>query len=221
MRRTIRARRVRGRGDLRWRCRRSTTTIGRFREIVRGKIKQNLRKYISQGELIGRKGKDTRLDPAPADRHPALPLRRASSRAASGRATATSATRSGRATRASDGPGKAGDRPGEHAARGRAVAATSSPQILGEELRAAATSSPRAQSKIIAQKDRYTGIRTHRPRVAAPLQAHLPRRRCGGRSRPAPTTRRTRSSSRSATTSATARWQDDAAAAVATPSSST
>ena len=31
----------------------------RFRKIVRGKIKQNLRKYISRGDLIGRKGKDT------------------------------------------------------------------------------------------------------------------------------------------------------------------
>ena len=29
----------------------------RFRQIVRGKIKQDLRKYISHGELIGRKGK--------------------------------------------------------------------------------------------------------------------------------------------------------------------
>ncbi len=26
----------------------------RFREIVRGKIKQDLKKYISQGELIGK-----------------------------------------------------------------------------------------------------------------------------------------------------------------------
>ena len=30
----------------------------RFREIVRGKIKQNLRKYITQGEMIGKRGKD-------------------------------------------------------------------------------------------------------------------------------------------------------------------
>src|SRR2546427_95504 len=30
----------------------------RFRDIVRGKIKQNLKKYISNGELIGPKGKE-------------------------------------------------------------------------------------------------------------------------------------------------------------------
>jgi sporulation protein YhbH len=30
----------------------------RFKQIVKGKIKQNLKKYITQGELIGRRGKD-------------------------------------------------------------------------------------------------------------------------------------------------------------------
>ena len=37
----------------------------RFREIVRGKIKQNLRKYITQGEMIGKKGKDMVSIPLP------------------------------------------------------------------------------------------------------------------------------------------------------------
>ena len=37
----------------------------RFRGIVRGKIRQNLRRYISQGELIGRKGKELVSIPIP------------------------------------------------------------------------------------------------------------------------------------------------------------
>src|SRR5205814_5322934 len=37
----------------------------RFRAIVRGKIRENLRRYISQGELIGRKGKDIVSIPIP------------------------------------------------------------------------------------------------------------------------------------------------------------
>ena len=37
----------------------------RFRQIVRGKIKQDLKKYISQGELIGKKGKDYVSIPVP------------------------------------------------------------------------------------------------------------------------------------------------------------
>jgi len=31
--------------------------LNRFRRIVRGQIKKNLRKYMSHGELIGRQGK--------------------------------------------------------------------------------------------------------------------------------------------------------------------
>ena len=29
----------------------------RFRDIVRGKIKQDLRKYVSSGEMLGKQGK--------------------------------------------------------------------------------------------------------------------------------------------------------------------
>src|SRR5476649_2728734 len=37
----------------------------RFRQIVRGKIKKELRKYMTQGELIGKKGKDLVSIPLP------------------------------------------------------------------------------------------------------------------------------------------------------------
>ncbi|HTM46149.1 MAG TPA: DUF444 family protein, partial [Polyangiaceae bacterium] len=37
----------------------------RFRNIVRGKIRQNLRRYISQGDMLGRKGKDLVSIPIP------------------------------------------------------------------------------------------------------------------------------------------------------------
>jgi len=33
------------------------TDHARFRQIIRGRIKKDLRKYISKGEMIGRKGK--------------------------------------------------------------------------------------------------------------------------------------------------------------------
>ena len=39
--------------------------VNRFKEIVRGKIKQNLKGYISNGELIGKKGKDFVSIPVP------------------------------------------------------------------------------------------------------------------------------------------------------------
>ena len=37
----------------------------RFRQIVKGRIKQDLRKYVTNGEMIGRKGKDTVTIPIP------------------------------------------------------------------------------------------------------------------------------------------------------------
>src|SRR5262252_8255920 len=37
----------------------------RFRKIVRGKVKSNLSKYISRGEMIGQKGKDLVSIPMP------------------------------------------------------------------------------------------------------------------------------------------------------------
>ena len=37
----------------------------RFREIVRGRIRRDLRKYVNQGEMIGRKGKDLVSIPVP------------------------------------------------------------------------------------------------------------------------------------------------------------
>src|SRR5215467_10697268 len=37
----------------------------RFRKLVRGKVKSNLSKYISRGEMIGQKGKDLVSIPLP------------------------------------------------------------------------------------------------------------------------------------------------------------
>ena len=37
----------------------------RFKQIVRGKVRENLRKYITHGEMIGRKGRDLISIPMP------------------------------------------------------------------------------------------------------------------------------------------------------------
>src|SRR5690606_19007526 len=37
----------------------------RFKQIVRGKIRENLRKYVTHGEMIGRKGRDLVSIPLP------------------------------------------------------------------------------------------------------------------------------------------------------------
>ena len=190
---------------------------GRFRQIIRGKIKQNLRKYISQGEMIGKKGKDTVSIPMPSGRHPALQARRqAAGRRRAGRRRRRRFARPGR--------GAAG--PGRRPAIARAITCSTSRSRCRSSPRSWARSSscpriqPKGTEKIVAWKDKYSGIRTTGPRVAAPLPPHLSSRRCGARSRWAPTTRRTRSSSRSARTSATARGRASRCRS-RTPSSST
>ena len=39
--------------------------LGRFKDIVRGRVRKDLRRYMSSGELIGRKGKETVSIPLP------------------------------------------------------------------------------------------------------------------------------------------------------------
>ena len=39
--------------------------LSRFKQIVRGKIRQNLRKYVTNGEMIGRKARDLVSIPIP------------------------------------------------------------------------------------------------------------------------------------------------------------
>ena len=70
----------------------------RFRKLVRGKVKSNLSKYISRGEMIGKKGKDLVSIPLPAID---LPQFRYGTRtpAASARGRGSPASRSGRASR--------------------------------------------------------------------------------------------------------------------------
>src|ERR1700685_2149911 len=39
--------------------------LSRFKQIVRGKVRENLRKYVTHGEMIGRKGRDLVSIPLP------------------------------------------------------------------------------------------------------------------------------------------------------------
>ena len=39
--------------------------LGRFRDIVKGRVRKELRKYMSSGELVGRKGKELVSIPLP------------------------------------------------------------------------------------------------------------------------------------------------------------
>src|SRR5438046_1717491 len=132
----------------------------RFRDIVRGKIKQDLRKYVSQGELIGRKGKDLVSIPLPQINIPRFRFG-SKGQGGVGQGEGEVGDSLGKGDPNADGTGKAGDRPGEHALEVE-LSLEELAQILGEELHLPRIE-PKGKQRIISQKDRYVGIRRTGP----------------------------------------------------------
>src|SRR5580692_10632289 len=130
----------------------------RFRAIVRGKIRQNLRKYISQGELVGRKGKDVVSIPIPQIDIPHFTYGERQ-RGGAGQGDGDPGDPIGGAQDGDEpGDGKqAGSMPGEHALEVD-VTLDELAGILGEELELPDILD-KGKSKIINEKDRYTGVR--------------------------------------------------------------
>ena len=103
----------------------------RFREIVRGKIKQNLRKYITQGEMLGKKGKEVVSIPLPQIDIPHFRFGNKQTGGV-GQGDGEPGDPLGQG-QPQPGEGKAGDRPGEHLLEVD-VTMEELAQILGEEL---------------------------------------------------------------------------------------
>jgi sporulation protein YhbH len=132
----------------------------RFRDIVRGKIKQNLKKYVSNGELIGRKGKDVVTIPLPQINIPRFRFGN-KGQGGVGQGPGQVGDAVGQGEGNEDGPGKAGSDPGEHALEVE-LSLDELAQILGEELKLPRIE-PKGKERIITQKDRYVGIRRTGP----------------------------------------------------------
>src|SRR3984885_15073551 len=128
----------------------------RFRAIVRGKIRQNLRKYISQGELIGRKGKDLVSIPIPQIDIPHFSFGD-KQKGGAGQGDGEPGDPMGGEEEAGDGGRQAGKDAGEHALEVD-VTLDELAAILGEELELPDIQD-KGKSKIINAKDRYTRIR--------------------------------------------------------------
>ena len=131
----------------------------RFRQIIRGKIKENLRKYISHGEIVTRKGKDKVSIPLP---RVDIPRFKHGDKQQGG--VGQGAGEEGDALgegEAEPGSGKAGDRPGDHMLDVE-ITLDELAEILGEELELPRIE-PKGAERIVAYKDRYTGIRSTGP----------------------------------------------------------
>lgn len=130
----------------------------RFKQIVKGKIKSNLKKYITQGELIGKQGKDYVSIPVPQID---LPRFRFGRRQMGGVGQGDGAPGTPLGGDGEAEPQQAGNQGGEHSLEVD-VSMEELAQMLGEELEL-----PRIQPKgtgtISSERYKYTGIHTVGP----------------------------------------------------------
>ncbi|MEW6741187.1 MAG: DUF444 family protein [Planctomycetota bacterium] len=122
----------------------------RFREIVRGRIKKDLKKFVTSGEMFGLKGKNIVSIPMPQIR---LPRFRYGQNQKSG--VGQGEGEEGEPVDG-EGTGKAGDQPGEHVLEVE-VTLEEMASILGEELELLRIQ-PKGKDRILAPAGRYTGI---------------------------------------------------------------
>lgn len=126
----------------------------RFRQIVRGHIKRNLRKYMSNGEMIGRQGKDLVSIPVPEIELPHF--RFGEPQGGVGQGEGEIGTPLGRA-RPGNGYGPAGDQPGSHILEVE-LTIEELAEMLGKEL-ALPRIQPKTKRNVAGEITRYTGMR--------------------------------------------------------------
>ena len=133
--------------------------LNRFKQIVRGRIKKNLRKYITHGELIGRRGKDLISIPIPQIELPRFVYGpRQSGGVGQGDGDVGQPIGAGEPE---EGPGQAGDAPGEHILEVE-VSLEDLAKILGEELELPDIRH-KGRKQIVSEKDKYTGVANSGP----------------------------------------------------------
>ena len=132
----------------------------RFRQIVRGKIRENLKQYIKQGELIGRQGKNVVSIPLPQIEIPRFVYGRQQSGGV-GQGPGGEGTSLGPGDpQAGEGQG-AGSTPGQHAIEVD-IPLDELAQIMGEELELP-NIQPKGERQVQNERDRYTGIHRSGP----------------------------------------------------------
>ena len=127
--------------------------LGRFRDIVRGRIRRDLRRYMSSGEMIARKGDRTVSIPLPQIGLPRLRYGK-NDKQGVGQGEGQPGDKAGQGQ-------EAGDAPGEHALEVE-LTVDELAEILGEELELPRIQ-PRGSQESTTQRTRYKGISTVGP----------------------------------------------------------
>jgi sporulation protein YhbH len=134
----------------------------RFRQIVRGKIKQDLKKYITHSEMFGRKGKDTVTIPMPQIDIPRF--RYGSNQGGVGQGDGNPGDPvpgQGDPNQEGEGGKKAGQDSGQHDLEVEFTLEELA-EILGEQLQLPKIE-PRGQKNLKSKVDRYTAIASQGP----------------------------------------------------------
>ncbi|MEM6313212.1 MAG: DUF444 family protein, partial [Planctomycetota bacterium] len=127
----------------------------RFRQIVKGRIRDDLRRFLSKGELIGKEGKD--LISIPVHQVELPNFRFGDNRGGIGAGDGEE----GQSVGDGEGAGQGGTQPGRHLMEVE-LSLDELAEMLGEELQLPRIE-PRGKHRIVSQKDRYSGIRTVGP----------------------------------------------------------
>ena len=133
----------------------------RFREIVRGRLREDLRKYLSTSELLGRQGKHAISIPVPQ-----IELPRFRFGDNHGQGVGQGPGENGEPTDGEgsegEGAGTAGDQPGQHILEVE-VELEELAEMLGQELELP-NIEPRGTKQLSTDGGRYTGIQLEGPR---------------------------------------------------------
>ncbi len=134
--------------------------LDRFRKIVKGKVRQNLRKYVNHGEMLGRRGREVVSIPVP---NVDIPRFRHGNKGSGGvgQGEGELGQPVGRGGEQGDGPGQAGSEAGRHI-REVELTLDELAEILSEELELP-NIEPKGKDAIRSVKDRYTSIRQQGP----------------------------------------------------------
>lgn len=127
----------------------------RFNEIVRGKIRKDLKQYITHGEMLGRKGRETVSIPVPNIDIPHFQHGNKGS-GGTGQGEGEVGQPIGSGQEEGDGQGQAGSEPGKHV-REVEVTFDELAEMLGAELELPFIT-PKGQDSLKSQRDRYNTI---------------------------------------------------------------
>ncbi len=129
--------------------------VGRFRQIIRGKVRDELKRFMSRGEMLGRKGKNIVSIPLPRIETPHF-VHSPGGQPHAGQGEGEVGDALGPGGQQGDGTGPAGNLPGQHILEVE-MTIEELAELLGEEL-GLPRIEPKGRKTIETWHGRYTGI---------------------------------------------------------------